>query len=120
MSRDNEMKALLEQTRFSINDRLQKILLGFVAVGIIGFIIFTGAFRTRFVVFSNFLLTAEVGKYEIFGSSISPFTLTGIEIRVPPKRPLIIGVFLTTKSAVLKGDTSISISNFFAGRSTVP
>ena len=39
MSRDNEMKALLEQTRFSINDRLQKILLGFVAIGIIGFIV---------------------------------------------------------------------------------
>ncbi len=39
MSRDNEMKVLLEQTRFSINDRLQKILLGFVAIGIIGFIV---------------------------------------------------------------------------------
>ena len=39
MSRDNEMKALLEQTRFSIDDRLQKILMGFVAVGIIGFIV---------------------------------------------------------------------------------
>ncbi|CAB1057982.1 hypothetical protein D1BOALGB6SA_2738 [Olavius sp. associated proteobacterium Delta 1] len=39
MSRDNEMKALLEQTRFSINDRLQKILLGFVIIGIIGFVV---------------------------------------------------------------------------------
>ena len=39
MSRDNEMKALLEQTRFSISDRLQKILLGFVVIGIIGFVI---------------------------------------------------------------------------------
>ena len=38
MSRDNEMKALLEQTRFRINDRLQKLLLGFVAIGIIGFL----------------------------------------------------------------------------------
>jgi Ni/Fe-hydrogenase subunit HybB-like protein len=37
MTRDNEMKALLEQTRFSIDDRLQKILLGFIAIGIIGF-----------------------------------------------------------------------------------
>jgi Ni/Fe-hydrogenase subunit HybB-like protein len=37
MSRDNEMKALLEQTRFRINDRLQKLLLGFVVIGIIGF-----------------------------------------------------------------------------------
>ena len=27
MSRDNEMKALLEQTRFRINARLQKLLL---------------------------------------------------------------------------------------------
>jgi len=39
MSRDNEMKTLLEQTRFSINDRLQKFLLGFVAIGIIGFVV---------------------------------------------------------------------------------
>ena len=37
MSRDNEMKALLEQTHFRMNDRLQKLLLGFVAIGIIGF-----------------------------------------------------------------------------------
>jgi Ni/Fe-hydrogenase subunit HybB-like protein len=37
MSRDNEMKALLEQTRFRINARLQKVLLAFVAIGIIGF-----------------------------------------------------------------------------------
>jgi Ni/Fe-hydrogenase subunit HybB-like protein len=37
MSRDNEMKALLEQTRFRMNDRLQKLLLGFVVIGIIGF-----------------------------------------------------------------------------------
>jgi Ni/Fe-hydrogenase subunit HybB-like protein len=33
------MKALLEQTRFRINDRLQKLLLGFVAIGLIGFIV---------------------------------------------------------------------------------
>jgi len=39
MSRDNEMKALLEQTRFRINDRLQKVLLAFVAIGIIGFVV---------------------------------------------------------------------------------
>ncbi|MDM8540735.1 hypothetical protein QUF90_06575 [Desulfococcaceae bacterium HSG9] len=40
MSRDNEMRALLEQTRFRINDQLQKFLLYFfVAIGIIGFII---------------------------------------------------------------------------------
>ncbi len=38
MNRDNEMKALLEQTRFSINDRLQKLLLFFVAIGIVGFV----------------------------------------------------------------------------------
>jgi Ni/Fe-hydrogenase subunit HybB-like protein len=31
------MKTLLEQTRFRINDRLQKLLLGFVVIGIIGF-----------------------------------------------------------------------------------
>jgi Ni/Fe-hydrogenase subunit HybB-like protein len=37
MSTDNETKALLEQTRFRINDRLQKILLFFIAIGIIGF-----------------------------------------------------------------------------------
>ena len=39
MSRHNEMKALLEQTRFRVNERLQKLLLGFVAVGIIGFVV---------------------------------------------------------------------------------
>jgi hypothetical protein len=39
MSRDSEMKALLEQTHFRINDRLQKILLCFVAIGIIGFVV---------------------------------------------------------------------------------
>ncbi len=38
MSRDSEMKALLEQTRFRINDRLQKLLLCFVVIGIIGFV----------------------------------------------------------------------------------
>ena len=38
MSRDNEMKALLEQTRFRMNNRLQKLLLCFVAIGIIGFV----------------------------------------------------------------------------------
>ena len=38
MSRDDEIKALLEQTRFGINDRLQKLLLIFVAIGIIGFV----------------------------------------------------------------------------------
>jgi len=38
MSRDNEMKALLEQTRFHISDRLQKLLLCFVVIGIIGFV----------------------------------------------------------------------------------
>jgi Ni/Fe-hydrogenase subunit HybB-like protein len=38
MSRDNEMKALLEQTRFSMNDRFQKLLLGFVVIGVIGFV----------------------------------------------------------------------------------
>lgn len=38
MNRDNEMKTVLAQTRFCINDRLQKLLLFFIAVGIIGFI----------------------------------------------------------------------------------
>ncbi len=37
MSGDNETKALLEQTRFRLNGRLQELLLCFVAVGIIGF-----------------------------------------------------------------------------------
>jgi len=37
MSRDNEMRALLEQTRFCMSDRLQKLLLCFVAIGIVGF-----------------------------------------------------------------------------------
>jgi Ni/Fe-hydrogenase subunit HybB-like protein len=38
MSRDKEMKALLEQTRFRISDRMQKLLLGFVVIGVIGFV----------------------------------------------------------------------------------
>jgi len=38
MSRDNETKALLEQTRFRLDERLQKILLVFVAIGIVGFV----------------------------------------------------------------------------------
>jgi len=38
MSRDNQTKALLEQTRFRISDRLQKYLLFFVAIGLIGFV----------------------------------------------------------------------------------
>jgi hypothetical protein len=38
MSRDNEMKALLDKTRFRINDRQQKTLVCFVAIGIIGFV----------------------------------------------------------------------------------
>jgi len=35
---ENQTKALLEQTRFRISDRLQKTLLVFVAIGIIGFV----------------------------------------------------------------------------------
>ena len=38
MSRDTEMKALLEQTRFRPNDGLQKLLLCFVAIGFVGFV----------------------------------------------------------------------------------
>jgi Ni/Fe-hydrogenase subunit HybB-like protein len=37
MSRNEEMKALLDRTSFGINKQLQKILFSFVAVGIIGF-----------------------------------------------------------------------------------
>jgi Ni/Fe-hydrogenase subunit HybB-like protein len=38
MSRDDEMKALLDETRFRISDRLHKLLLCFVVIGIIGFV----------------------------------------------------------------------------------
>ena len=38
MSRDIEMKTLLEQTRFCISHRLQNLLLCFVVIGIIGFV----------------------------------------------------------------------------------
>jgi len=38
MSRNDEMKTLLDATRFRMNDRLQKFLLCFVVIGIIGFI----------------------------------------------------------------------------------
>ena len=44
------------------------------------------------------LLTAEGDRYEIFGSSISPFTWIGMETMVPPKIPLITGIFFTIES----------------------
>ncbi len=37
MSRESEMKALLDRTRFSISDRVQKLLLCFIAIGVVGF-----------------------------------------------------------------------------------
>lgn len=39
MSRDSETKALLEQTRFPVSGRLQKLLLCFIGFGTIGFLI---------------------------------------------------------------------------------
>ncbi|MCP3872592.1 MAG: molybdopterin oxidoreductase [Desulfobacteraceae bacterium] len=39
MSRNNEMKTLLENTSFCIDNRLRKLLLAFIAIGIIGFVI---------------------------------------------------------------------------------
>ncbi|MCP4689031.1 MAG: polysulfide reductase NrfD, partial [Desulfobacterales bacterium] len=39
MSRDNEMKALLEQTRFRVDGLPKKLLLCFVGVGVIGFLV---------------------------------------------------------------------------------
>jgi len=81
---------------------LSELLPFFPLAGMTGFIILTGAFRVRFVVFSNFLPTDLGERYEIFGFSILPFTLTGMETRVPPKSPFIIGVFFYDKIYGLK------------------
>jgi Ni/Fe-hydrogenase subunit HybB-like protein len=87
MSRDNEMKALLEQTRFSINDRLQKILLGFVVIGIIGFIIGLIG-NSSYLAWQALLVnTLYFGGIALGGLAFSLiFTITGAEWGRPIKR----------------------------------
>jgi Ni/Fe-hydrogenase subunit HybB-like protein len=87
MSRDNEMKALLEQTRFSINNRLQKILLGFVLIGIVGFIV--GLFGSSSYLAWQALLvnTMFFGGIALGGLAFSLiFTITSAQWGRPIKR----------------------------------
>jgi hypothetical protein len=87
MSRDNEMKALLEQTRFSINDRLRKILLGFVVLGIICFIIGLIG-NSSYLAWQALLVnTLFFGGIALGGLAFSLiFTITGAEWGRPIKR----------------------------------
>ncbi|MCP4622171.1 MAG: molybdopterin oxidoreductase [bacterium] len=87
MSRDKEMKALLEQTRFSINDRLRKILLGFVVIGIIGFIIGLIG-NSSYLAWQALLVnTLFFGGIALGGLAFSLiFTITGAEWGRPIKR----------------------------------
>jgi Ni/Fe-hydrogenase subunit HybB-like protein len=87
MTRDNEMKALLEQTQFRISDRLQKILLGFVAIGIIGFL--AGLFGSRSYLAWQALLvnTMFFGGIALGGLAFSLiFTITSAKWGRPIKR----------------------------------
>jgi len=87
MSRDKEMKALLEQTRFSINNRLQKILLGFVIIGIVGFII--GLFgNSSYLAWQALLVnTMFFGGIALGGLAFSLiFTITSAQWGRPIKR----------------------------------
>jgi Ni/Fe-hydrogenase subunit HybB-like protein len=81
------MKALLEQTRFSINDRLQKILLGFVVIGIIGFIIGLIG-NSSYLAWQALLVnTLYFGGIALGGLAFSLiFTITGAEWGRPIKR----------------------------------
>ncbi len=87
MSRDNETKALLEQTHFRINDRLQKFLLFFVAIGIIGFV--AGLIGNRSYLAWQALLvnTMFFGGIALGGMAFSViFTITNAKWGRPIKR----------------------------------
>jgi len=87
MSRDKEMKILLEQTRFSINNRLQKILLAFVVIGIVGFIV--GLFGSSSYLAWQALLvnTMFFGGIALGGLAFSLiFTITSAQWGRPIKR----------------------------------
>lgn len=87
MNRDNEMKTLLVQTRFCINDRLQKLLLLFIVVGIIGFI--AGLITNRSYLAWQALLvnTMFFGGIALGGLAFSViFTITNAKWGRPIKR----------------------------------
>ncbi len=87
MSIDNETKALLEQTHFRINDRLQKFLLFFVAIGIIGFV--AGLIGNRSYLAWQALLvnTMFFGGISLGGLAFSViFTITNAKWGRPIKR----------------------------------
>jgi len=87
MSRDNEMKALLEQTRFRVSDRLQKLLLGFVAVGIIGFVVGLIGNRSYLAWQALLVNTIFFGGIALGGLAFSIiFTITGAQWGRPIKR----------------------------------
>jgi Ni/Fe-hydrogenase subunit HybB-like protein len=87
MSRDNEMKALLEQTRFRINERLLKLLLGFVAIGIIGFGIGLIGNRSYLAWQALLVNTMFFGGLALGGLSFSLiFTITSAQWGRPIKR----------------------------------
>ena len=87
MSRDNEMKALLEQTRFHMNARLQKILLLFVAIGIISFVagmIGNGSYRAWQALLVNTMFFGGIALGGLIFSVI--FTITDAKWGRPIKR----------------------------------
>ncbi len=87
MSRNNEMKALLDKTRFCINDRLQKLLYGFIAIGIIGFII--GLFGNNSYLAWQALLVNTLFFFGIAMGGVTfsvIFTITGAKWGRPIKR----------------------------------
>jgi Ni/Fe-hydrogenase subunit HybB-like protein len=87
MSIDNETKALLEQTHFRINDRLQKFLLFFVALGIIGFV--AGLIGSRSYLAWQALLVNTIffGGIALGGLAFSViFTITNAKWGRPIKR----------------------------------
>ncbi len=87
MSRDNEMKALLEQTRFRINDRLQKLLLGFVVIGIIGFVVGLIGNRSYLAWQALLVNTMFFGGIALGGLAFSViFTITNAKWGRPIKR----------------------------------
>jgi Ni/Fe-hydrogenase subunit HybB-like protein len=87
MSRDNEMKALLEQTRFRISNRLQKLLLCFVAIGIIGFVVGLIGNRSYLAWQALLVNTMFFGGIALGGLAFSViFTITSAKWGRPIKR----------------------------------
>jgi len=87
MSRENEMKALLEQTRFRMNDRLQKLLLGFIAIGILGFMVGLIGDRSYLAWQALLVNTMFFGGIGLGGLAFSLiFTITGAKWGRPIKR----------------------------------